>query len=108
MYLAQSEKIKERSKMIRVLVWNEFQHEKTQEAVKKIYPDGMHTAIKEFLENQAKEGYKLVKVEGSNYWFEEIEPCEIKYAVEIFNKASNYNIKFCPCIVRFMLVIYNK
>lgn len=48
-------------------------------------------AIKEFLENQAKEGYKLVKVEGSNYWFEEIEPCEIKYAVEIFNKASNYD-----------------
>ena len=42
MYLAKSDKIKERNNKIRVLVWNEFQHEKTQEAVKKIYPDGMH------------------------------------------------------------------
>ena len=28
--------------MIRVLVWNEFAHEKTNETVKAIYPDGMH------------------------------------------------------------------
>ena len=48
-------------------------------------------AIKEFLEEQAKQGFKLIRVEGSNYWFEEIEPCEIKYSVEIFNKASNYD-----------------
>jgi len=25
--------------------WNEFRHEKKNEAVKKIYPDGMHVAI---------------------------------------------------------------
>ena len=29
--------------MIRVTVWNEFQHERTQEKVKEIYPDGIHT-----------------------------------------------------------------
>ena len=35
--------------MIRVTVWNEFQHERTQEKVKEIYPDGIHTCIAKFL-----------------------------------------------------------
>jgi trehalose utilization protein len=30
---------------IRVTVWNEFRHEKTHEAVRKVYPEGMHEAI---------------------------------------------------------------
>ncbi|MCC5830808.1 MAG: ThuA domain-containing protein [Phycisphaeraceae bacterium] len=30
---------------IRVTVWNEFRHEKKSEAVKKIYPDGIHAVI---------------------------------------------------------------
>src|SRR2546426_6110139 len=30
---------------IRVTIWNEFRHEKKNEKVKKIYPDGMHVAI---------------------------------------------------------------
>lgn len=30
---------------IRVTVWNEFRHEKEHEAVKKVYPQGMHTVI---------------------------------------------------------------
>ncbi len=34
---------------IRVTVWNEFRHEKTHEAVKAIYPDGMHRVIADFL-----------------------------------------------------------
>ncbi len=38
------------SKTIRVTVWNEFRHEKTNEAVKKIYPKGMHTVIAKGLE----------------------------------------------------------
>jgi trehalose utilization protein len=36
--------------MIRVLVWNEFLHEKSKEEVKAIYPNGIHNAIKGFLE----------------------------------------------------------
>lgn len=36
--------------MIRVTVWNEFRHEKSEDAIKEIYPNGMHQAIKEFLE----------------------------------------------------------
>lgn len=35
--------------MIRVTVWNEYQHEKHDEAVAKIYPKGIHSAIAEFL-----------------------------------------------------------
>ena len=33
---------------MKVLVWNEFLHERTDERVKKIYPDGIHNAISEF------------------------------------------------------------
>lgn len=36
--------------MIRVLVWNEFLHEKEMESVRAIYPDGIHECIKEFLQ----------------------------------------------------------
>lgn len=35
--------------MIRVTVWNEFRHEKTDEKVKEIYPEGIHECIAEFL-----------------------------------------------------------
>ena len=30
---------------LRVTVWHEFRHEKKHEAVKKVYPDGMHTVM---------------------------------------------------------------
>lgn len=35
--------------MIRVLVWNEFRHERQQPAVAEIYPRGMHAAIGDYL-----------------------------------------------------------
>lgn len=34
--------------MIRVTVWNEFQHERTQEKVKEIYPDGFTPVLQSF------------------------------------------------------------
>lgn len=34
---------------IRVTVWNEFRHEKQDESVRKIYPDGLHRTIARFL-----------------------------------------------------------
>ncbi|MEZ4614247.1 MAG: ThuA domain-containing protein [Caldilineaceae bacterium] len=37
---------------IRITVWNEFQHEKQHEAVRKIYPDGIHATIAEGLKAQ--------------------------------------------------------
>lgn len=36
--------------MIRVTVWNEFRHEKTDERVAAIYPDGIHKTIAAFLD----------------------------------------------------------
>lgn len=35
---------------IRVTIWNEYRHEKTNEAVSSIYPQGMHVAIAEGLQ----------------------------------------------------------
>ena len=35
--------------MIRVLVWNEYRHEKKSEKVKEIYPNGIHEAIADFI-----------------------------------------------------------
>ena len=35
--------------MIRVTVWNEFQHEKTEPAVASVYPNGIHNAVADFL-----------------------------------------------------------
>ncbi len=37
---------------VRVLVWNEGRHEKVHEAVRKVYPDGMHAAIAAHLRRQ--------------------------------------------------------
>ncbi len=41
---------------IRVTVWGEFRHEKSHEAVRKVYPEGMHTVIAKGL--NAVEGLK--------------------------------------------------
>ena len=35
--------------MIKVTVWNEFYHERTEENIKALYPDGIHAAIAGFL-----------------------------------------------------------
>ena len=35
--------------MIRVTVWNEFFHEKNNEKVQAIYPNGIHNAVADFL-----------------------------------------------------------
>lgn len=38
--------------MIKVTVWNEFYHEKAEEAVKAIYPEGIHKQIASFLNEE--------------------------------------------------------
>ena len=40
------------SKPIRVTVWNEFEHERSSEKVKAVYPDGMHVVIAGFLKDK--------------------------------------------------------
>lgn len=41
---------------IKVTVWNEFRHERIQEEVKQIYPDGIHTTLANFIRPQ---GYSV-------------------------------------------------
>ena len=36
---------------LRVTIWNEFRHEKTSEKAKSIYPEGIHSYIKSFVES---------------------------------------------------------
>ena len=36
-------------KKIKVTIWNEFRHEKTNPKVKALYPNGLHVAIADFL-----------------------------------------------------------
>ena len=38
------------AKNLNVVVWNEYRHEKLEEACRNIYPDGIHGLIKSFLE----------------------------------------------------------
>lgn len=38
--------------MINVTIWNEFRHEKTNEAVQKVYPQGIHKQIASFLTDE--------------------------------------------------------
>lgn len=42
------------SQTINVTVWNEHRHEKTNEKVASVYPQGMHTAIAEGLTFRGK------------------------------------------------------
>ncbi len=37
---------------INVTIWNEFRHEKTEESVKALYPNGLHAYIKSFLDGE--------------------------------------------------------
>ncbi len=52
--------------MIRVLVWNEFYHEKTEEKVKAIYPNGIHETIAEFLGKEDDIEVKTVCLDGED------------------------------------------
>ena len=37
---------------IRVTAWNEYRHERSNDYVRSIYPDGIHGLIKQFLETE--------------------------------------------------------
>lgn len=39
--------------MIRVTIWNEYRHEREEDAIRAVYPEGIHNAIASALEGQA-------------------------------------------------------
>ncbi len=49
---------------IRVTVWNEFRHEKSDAAIGKIYPDGIHGAIAAALRESADLSVKTATLDG--------------------------------------------
>lgn len=48
---------------MKITVWNEFAHEKTDDAVKAIYPDGIHVCIKNFLEEAGFENVRTATLD---------------------------------------------
>ena len=53
--------------MINVTIWNENIHEQQDEIVKKIYPNGMHNCIKEFLEKDKKLNVSTATMEENDH-----------------------------------------
>ena len=51
-------------KTVNVTVWNEFRHEKSNEAVKKLYPEGMHKVIADSLEKTKLALFLLERLEA--------------------------------------------
>lgn len=51
--------------MIRVTIYNEFRHEKTEERVAKVYPDGIHMALKTAIQDD-ETSVKTVTLENVN------------------------------------------
>lgn len=49
--------------MINVTIWNEFLHEKTEEICKKIYPDGIHGAIRDFLKTDEELNVRTITLD---------------------------------------------
>ncbi len=50
-------------KKINVTVWNEFRHEKTNDEVKKLYPDGIHAFIKSFLDKNEDMNVRIASLD---------------------------------------------
>ena len=50
-------------KRLNVTVWNEFRHERFEEACKAIYPNGIHGLIKEFLDNDEQLNVRLAALD---------------------------------------------
>ncbi len=52
---------------IKVTVWNEFRHEKKEGIVKQVYPEGIHTVIKDFLESTGEFDVKTATLDEAEH-----------------------------------------
>jgi len=52
---------------IRATVWNEFRQEKSEEKVQKVYPDGIHNAIAEFLDKHQDISVKTATLDEAEH-----------------------------------------
>ena len=53
--------------MVNLVIWNEFVHEQEDEHVKSIYPNGIHSCIKEFLSNDNNLNIKTATLEEKEH-----------------------------------------
>lgn len=51
------------AKKIRVTIWNEFRHERQREEIRAIYPNGLHAAIKEYLDTHEELEVRLASLD---------------------------------------------
>ncbi len=55
-------------KKLNVVIWNEYRHEKSEPAIAEIYPEGIHTCIKTFLEEtEADLNIKLATLDDPDH-----------------------------------------
>ncbi len=68
---------------------------KKEKLIRKILVSQLYelTAVEQFLEEMANKGLMFVKVIGMIYYFQECEPKKVKFAVDIFDKASIFDTR---------------
>lgn len=54
------------SKKINLVIWNEFRHERFEDAVREIYPEGIHGCIKNFLKDDDELNITLAALDDEN------------------------------------------
>ena len=52
--------------MINVTVWNEFRHEREDDEVKAVYPNGIHNCIKDFLSKDDELNIRTATLDEEN------------------------------------------
>ena len=57
---------------LKVTVWNEGRHDKTNERVKALYPDGMHNFIKDFLSTDENLIVRTATLDGPDFLTDEL------------------------------------
>lgn len=68
----------EKEETMNITIWNEFRHEKLHEAVKSVYPDGIHTVI----------GKHLSAMEGVNVTYATLDDPENGLPQEVVDKTD--------------------
>lgn len=67
------------SDKIRVTIWNEFRHEKSEEAIRQIYPNGIHAAVRDFLSKNDDMDVRIVSLDEPSQGL----PDEILYSTDV-------------------------
>jgi hypothetical protein len=75
-----------------------------EKKLKKFFPFQLYecAAVEEFLKEMSLKGWMLEKIKGSFFTFTKIEPKEINFAVDIFDKASVFDTKLSNNTIEYI------